>query len=186
MFKEIIFNATVPVKPEMLGEDKRKSLKESLKEIYEGKIVLKKYYFLKILEILDIGEGEIFEEDPNVYYPVKAKAIVFEPMLHEVVKGEIVDVTNFGIFIRFGPIDALAHISQITDEFLKYNKKTSTLVTEDNKKIIKIGDSAIARIIGISLDKGDKNKILLTLKQPGLGIVSWIKREKEKKAKDNK
>ncbi len=184
MFKEIIFESMVPVPPENLDKDRKDALMESLSAIYEGKIIQKKFYFLKALEILEFGDGEIFDEDPNVYYPVKAKALIFEPQLHEVVRGEIVEVSPFGIFVRFGPIDALAHISQITDEYLRYNKKTSVLSAEKDNKVIKMGEEVVARIIGVSLDKKDKNKILLTLKQPGLGVLSWIRREmKSKKEK---
>ncbi len=186
MYKEIEFFATVPVKPEDLNKDKEEAVMNALREIYESKIVDKKFFVLKIIDVLEVGEGEIFEEDPNVYYPVKAKCLVFEPLLHEVVRGEIVEVSNFGFFLRFGPIDALAHISQITDEFLRYDKKSSILVTEDNRKSIKMGDQVIARIIGVSLDKKETNKILVTLKQPGLGIVPWIKREKEIEKRNQK
>ncbi len=186
MYKVVTFEDVVPVNPEDLNLPKEEAVLKGLKEKYESQIVNKKYFFLQVLEIVERGEGIIYEEDPRVYYEVKAKALVFEPLLHEVVFGEIVDVTNFGVFVRFGPLDALCHISQITDEYLAYDKKSALLRAEQTKRTIKIGDTAISRIIGISLDKKNTNKILVTLKQPGLGITSWIKAEKEKKKKEEK
>lgn len=186
MYKIITFEDVVPVNPEDLIIPKEEAILKGLKQAYESKIINKKYFFLKVLEILERGEGMIYEEDPRVHYRVKAKALVFEPLLHEVIFGEIADVTNFGIFVRFGPLDALCHISQISDEYLAYDKKSAILRAEQSKRTIKIGDTAISRIIGISLEKKETNKILLTLKQPGLGIGSWIKAEKEKKRKDVK
>ncbi|NPA38271.1 MAG: DNA-directed RNA polymerase [Candidatus Nanohaloarchaeota archaeon] len=183
MYKLVEFEDTVPVKPEDLSKPREEAILESLRDMYESRIVDKKFFVLRILELLEKSEGYIYEEDPNVYYDVKAKALIFEPMLHEVVFGEVVDVANFGIFVRFGPLDALAHISQITDEYLSYDKKSAVLRAEQTKRLIKIGDTAIARIIGISLEKKETNKILLTLKQPGLGIISWLKTEKEKEKK---
>ena len=186
MYTEIIFEDVVPVPPELLGEDKKQAIIEVIKNKYEGKIIDKKRYILKIEEIKEIGEGEIYEDDPNVYYTITAKAIAFEPMLHEVIRGEVIEVTNFGVFVRFGPIEGLCHISQITDEYLSYDKKSAILKVENSKKILKAGEEVKARIIGISLDKKETNKILLTMKQPGLGVISWMKLDKAKKEKQKK
>ena len=47
--------------------------------------------------------------------------------------------------------------------------------------VIKKGDLCLARIVAVSY-KGDIPKIGLTMRQPGLGKLEWIKEEKKKSA----
>jgi DNA-directed RNA polymerase subunit E' len=51
---------------------------------------------------------------------------------------------------------------------------------------LKEGDLCIARIVAIS-HKGNEPKVGLTMRQPGLGKLEWVKEEKIKKeAEENK
>ena len=50
---------------------------------------------------------------------------------------------------------------------------------------MKAGDQCLARIVAVS-HKGDDPKIGLTMRQPGLGKIEWIKEEKIKNDKDAK
>ena len=45
-------------------------------------------------------------------------------------------------------------------------------------RILKKKDACLARVVAISY-KGDNPKIGLTMRQPGLGKVDWIKEEKQ-------
>lgn len=112
--------------------------------------------------------------------------ISFKPELQEVVEGEVVDVAEFGIFVRIGPMDALAHVSQIMEDYISYDRKQGVLIGKESRRSIKSGDRVRARIIAVSM-KG-KPKIGLTMKQPGLGKIEWIEEEvkKKEKAKANK
>jgi len=51
------------------------------------------------------------------------KHLTFYPKLQEIVQGEIVDITDFGAFVRIGPTDALLHLSQVMDDYLKSDVK---------------------------------------------------------------
>jgi len=99
------------------------------------------------------------------------------------VEGEVVDVVEFGIFVRLGPLDGLVHISQIMDDYVSYDPKNEMMVGRDTGKIIKKGDIVRARIIAVSLRETKKrgSKIALTMRQPGLGKIEWIEEEKKKK-----
>ena len=61
--------------------------------------------------------------DGATYHKVNFTALTFYPKLHEVVEGEVVEITDFGAFVRIGPTDALLHLSQITDDYLKSDVK---------------------------------------------------------------
>ena len=129
----------------------------------------------------EIGEGKILPEDPGVHYYAKFKLLTFKPESHEVVLGEVIDNTEFGSFIRIGPMDGLVHISQLMDDFVSYDAKKSVFSGKQTKKTLKEGDLVRARIISVSTK--EEQKIGLTMRQPGLGALHWIEEEKKKKKK---
>jgi DNA-directed RNA polymerase subunit E' len=114
---------------------------------------------------------------------VSFKALTFYPKMQEIVEGEIVEITDFGAFVRIGPTDALLHLSQITDDYLKSDVKQGVIVANQSAKSLKIGSKLRARVTAISLGKGSAmGKIGITCRQPFLGALEWIQ-EEIKKAK---
>ena len=75
----------------------------------------------------------------------------------------------------------MIHISQTMDDFVSYSD-TGVLTGKDGKKILTQGDKCVARIVAISY-KGEEPKIGLTMRQPGLGKLDWVKEEKIKSTK---
>jgi len=179
MYKLLTIKDTVRVEPEKLEHDLETAIKKSLEERYEGVANKKLGIVLSVVKILDIEDGIIKPADPAIYYPTTFQALVFYPELHEVVEGEVIENTEFGSFVNIGPLDGLVHISQIMDDFVSFDKKNSTFVGKQTKKILKEGDKVRARIISISW--GEQKRIGLTMRQPGLGSLQWIKDEKKKK-----
>ncbi len=177
MYKIIDVKDTVRVDPEKFNMGLKDSVYESLKEKYEGLLKPKMGFILSIEEVGDIGEGKVLPEDGAAYYPVEFEMLVFEPQEHEVVVGEVVDVTEFGGFVRIGPIDALIHISQVMDDYVNYDEKNDSLDGKESGKRLKNGDLVRARIISVSYSKD--NKVGLTMKQPRLGALKWIEENDE-------
>lgn len=184
MYEILTLEDEIRVPPKNFGLEANESIKKSLAERYENRIINNASVVLAITEILEFGEGQIEVEDAGIYYKVKFKAMAYSPRLHEVIEGEVVDITNFGIFVRFGPLDGLCHISQIINDFISFDKKSVTLACRDSHKIVKVGDIVRVRIIALSLEKKEVNKINLTMRQPGLGKLEWLEEEKEKKEKE--
>ena len=54
-----------------------------------------------------------------------------------------------------------------------------------SKRTLKQGDLCVARIVAIS-HKGEEPKIGLTMRQPGLGKIEWIKEDQQKKERNEK
>ena len=100
----------------------------------------------------------------------------------------VVETTSFGAFISLGPIDAMLHMSQITDEYIDYDEKNSRLVCKDTGRTIAVGDRVRARVVALSLNEREprESKIGLTMRQPGLGTLAWIEDEREKAEKERK
>lgn len=185
MFKILTVKDEVRVSPTKFDLELNEAVKQSLQETIEGKIEGETGVFLTITEVVNIGEGKIIPEDGAVYYPAEFKALVYRPELNEICHGEVVDITEFGAFVRIGPIDALAHVSQIMDDRIVYDQKNATLSGKKNAYKLKEGDIARARIVGVSLGKG-RSKVSLTMRQPGLGALEWIEKDKKKKDKVEK
>jgi len=173
MYSRITFEDKIKVPPQLLGGDVQEAIGESLKHQYEGELDPDVGVILSITNINEIGDGEIEPEDAGVYYPVECEAVSYVPDLHEVIIGEVSEITEFGAFIDLGPIEGLCHVSQIMDDYVSYNEEEHQLAGEDGSRTLQEGDVVKARVTGVSLDEGT-HKINLTMRQPGLGKLEWI------------
>jgi len=183
VYKIITIEDEVRVPPTKFGMDIKDAIKDSLEDQLEGKIKPDIGVFLAVTEILDVKEGKIIPNDGAIYYPSKLRVLVFNPEDQEVLPGVVVDITEFGAFIRIGPLDGLVHVSQIIDDRISYDAKNATFVARKSKKTLKEGDVVRCRIVGVSLGKA-QTKISLTMRQPWLGSMKWI--EADKKALEKK
>ena len=180
MYKRLTIEDSVRVPPEHLGSDVKESVLNGLKE-KEGEIHPELGVILGVESVEDIEGGDIEPEDAGIHYEATYQAVVFEPELHEVITGEVVDLTEFGAFIRIGPFDGLCHISQVTDDYMNLDEEAQMLVTDEQDKDLGVNDLVTTRIIAVSLGNQESNKINLTMRQPGLGKEEWIEEYEEEK-----
>jgi DNA-directed RNA polymerase subunit E' len=184
MYKILTIRDKVRVPPAKFGMNMNEAIKQSLQEQIEGKLHPEIGLFLAVTDILNVSEGEILPEDGAIHYTAECKALSFAPEVNEMIMGEVVDITAFGAFTRIGPMDALIHVSQVMDDKCTYNEKLATLIGK--KTGIKLQQGAIvrARVASVSLGKGGRSKIALTMRQPSLGAVEWIEKDKKAKKKE--
>ena len=171
----------IRVPPELIGKDIKDAVEESVREQFEGRTE-KEFVLLQLISIDDIGEGKIIPGDGGVYHKATFTMLAFEPKLHEVIEGKVTDITEFGAFIRIGPLDGMVHISQVMDDYITFSKSKS-LQGKESKKSLKIGDIVRARIIAVNLTNPKGAKLQLTMRQPYLGKIEWIKKEVNNNAK---
>jgi DNA-directed RNA polymerase subunit E' len=157
------------------------AVKSSLEDRWEGITDPKIGIVLSIISVKEVGEGKILHGDGAIYYPVTFEVLVYIPENHEVVIGEVIDVTEFGVFIRLGPVDGMIHVSQIMDDFVSYDAKNMVFTGRETKRTIKEKDVVRARIISVSVER--EYKIGLTTRQPGLGVLTWLEKEKKEAKK---
>ncbi len=172
----------VRVEPKLFGLPTAEAVEKQLKETYSDYYSKELGKTISVIEILDIGEGVIIPGDGAAYYNSKFKLLVWKPELHELVYGEISEITNFGAFIDMGSIRGMIHISQTMDDYVSFSKSNS-LAGKASNRTLKVGDECLARIVAIS-HKGQDSKIGLTMRQPGLGKLEWIKEDAIKKQKE--
>lgn len=172
------------IPPNRFEEPLEEVASEIINESYVGKIDKKMGLMVTVKDIEEIGVGKVIMGDGAAYHEVVFNALFFKPDLHEVVEGEVIEITEFGAFIRIGPMDGLVHVSQVTDDYITYDGKKGSLVGKESGKRLDEGDLVRARIVAISL-KGRREgvKIGLTMRQPGLGKFEWIEEEKRKSKK---
>jgi DNA-directed RNA polymerase subunit E' len=180
MFKKITVEDTVRVPPDRFGEPLEEVIVDLLNKNYLGITDKDAGTVLAITDVKQIGEGRIIMGDGASYHDVVFEALVYKPELNEVVLGEIIDIVDFGAFVRIGPLDALIHVSQVMDDFVGYDRKKRVLLGKEKKLSLKEGDKVRARIVSVGVKKGKSRKIGLTMRQPGLGKLEWLEEQIKK------
>ena len=179
MYRIVTISDTVRVPPKNFGSNMKDTITEILRNKYECKWDNDIGYILVIKDVNRIEVGRVIPGDGAAYHNIDFEVLVYTPKVHDVVDGEIVEILEFGAFMRIGPIDGLVHVSQVTNDFINFDKKNRTLTGKETKNILKEGDLARARIITLS-SKVEMTKIGLTMRQPYLGKFDWIEGEKTK------
>ena len=179
MYRIATIEDRIRVPPEKLGTDVSKALRAAIAEQMEGVLNSRLGMVLSVVAIDKIGEGRIMPNDPGVYYDCEFRLLSFKPEMNEIVEGEDIDNTEFGAFVRMGPMDGLVHISQLMDDFVSFDAKNSVFLGKESKRTLKEGDMVRARVISASFASGE-NKVGLTMRQSGLGGLSWIEDDKRK------
>ena len=132
-------------------------------------------YIIQVIDVDLDSVGKIIPGDGARYHKVNFSVLSFFPLLQEIVEGEIVEITDFGAFIRIGPTDALLHLSQITDDYLTSDVKQGIIQASQSQRTLKVGSKVRVRITAVSLGRGaSMGKIGVTCRQPFLGALEWI------------
>jgi DNA-directed RNA polymerase subunit E' len=183
MYRILKIKTKIMVPPTKFGLSLKKSIMESLTEKYEGMLNRTLGVGMVVTDVKEIGEGKVLPEDPSFHYPVVFELLVFKPEVNEILLGEVIDNTEFGSFVRVGPVDGLIHVSQLLNDYVSFDEKNSIFSGKESKKILKEGDAVRTRVISIAMQPSKENKIGLTMRQPGLGAINWIEDEKKKAKK---
>jgi DNA-directed RNA polymerase subunit E' len=173
----------VRVDPTLFGLPTSQAVEDQLKNTYEEYYDKELGSVVSVIDVIEVGEGVIIPGDGAAYYSSKFKLLVWKPELQELVHGIVDEITNFGAFINMGVMKGMIHISQTMDDYVSFSKE-GTLSGKASKRALKAGDLCLARVVAIS-HKGDDPKIGLTMRQPGLGKLEWVKEDSDKKRKDD-
>lgn len=175
MFNIIAVVDIVKIPPEKFGQDLELVANEELKVKYEG-IVSKDFGFvIAVINVQASLSGKIIPGDGSTYHAVTFSLLTYYPEVQRIVEGEVVEVEDFGAFVRIGPIDALLHVSQVIDDFISYDERQGSLNAKESGRVLRQGDIIRARVTVVSFMKGTSSgKIGLTTRQPFLGKIEWI------------
>ena len=173
----------VRIPPTLFGTSIKKAAINILKSKYESMVSPTLGYIIIILDAKVDPMGKIIAGNGGTFHRVTFDALTFFPQLQEVVHGELVDITDFGAFVRIGPADALLHLSQVMDDYLKSDVASGVILANQSGRTLKVGSTIRTRITAVSLGKAaTMGKIGITCRQPFLGADEWIAEEIKKLA----
>lgn len=169
----------VRVEPKYFGLPTKEAIEVQLNEGFVDRVMKEYGFIISVVSVDSITDGIIIPGDGAAFYKSQFKLLVWKPELHELVFGTIAEITNFGAFIQVGPAQGMIHISQTMEDYVSMSK-SGTLSGKASKRNLAKGDDCLARIVAISFKSGEP-KIGLTMRQPGLGKLEWIKEDKKRK-----
>ena len=185
MFQIIEVEDVVRVEPLDFSETLNKMAEKVLKLKYESTLSPDFGYVVLIIGVKADKVGKILPSDGATYHTVNFKLLTYLPKLQEVVEGDVVEITDFGAFIRIGPTDALLHLSQITDEYLNSDVRQGLITAQQSNRLINVGTRMRVRVTALSLARGSSmGKIGVTCRQPFLGANDWIEEDLKKSSND--
>ena len=171
----------VRIPPNLFGTGLKKAAESILKSKYESMINAELGYIIMVMDAKVETMGKMIPGDGGTFHRVEFQALTFYPKLQEIVQGELVDITDFGAFVRIGPTDALLHLSQVMDDYLKSDVASGMIIANQSGRTLKVNSAIRARITAVSLGKGaSMGKIGITCRQPFLGANEWIEEEIKK------
>src|SRR4030065_2834315 len=181
MFKLITLQDTIRIPPETFGHPLEKVGRDQVKSKYEGVVDEELGYVIAVTKVEVSPIGKIIPGDGATYHKVNFSLLTFYPVIQEIVEGDVVEIADFGAFVRIGPVDALLHVSQLMDDYISYDERQGVLMGKETKRKLTTGDRVRVRITAVSLGRsGGSGKIGVTARQPFLGKLEWIQKDVEK------
>ena len=171
--------------PRRFGENLDEVVLEICRETFEGTISKDLGLTIVVIDLIEIGPGRLVPGDGAAFFDVAFTTLNYLPEDREFIIGDVVEVTDFGVFLRLGCVDALCHVSQVADDFYSYSSKEGALLGRESGKRISVGDRVRARIIAVTIGKS-QIRVGVTMRQAGLGVESWVEEWKKASAKDQK
>ncbi len=179
MFKLFTIEGKIEIPPFLFDQEKTVSARIILSEDYEGIITRNYGFIIAIVDVLEVGKGIIIPGNANTFHEVVFTILAFRPTVSEVVEGTVVEIVDFGSFIRLGPLDGLVHVSQICDDYISFEQVGNRFIGKETGKILEVNDQIRAKIIAVSLGTGRSGKLGLTMRQKFLGKEEWIEADIE-------
>ncbi len=185
MYNVYTIRDVIRVPPKDFGMDLKEAVLKIAQQEYEGIVDEELGIVVAVKGVVSVGDGKVIPGDGAAYYLSELEMVGFKPELQEVVSGKVTEITEFGAFVKIGPIEGLVHVSQIMDDYINYDQKNGWFEGRDSQKKLIVDDSVLARIITSSLKNTVQNsKIGMTMRQIGLGKEDWV--EIDEKMKDKK
>jgi DNA-directed RNA polymerase subunit E' len=179
MFKLLTLKSVVRIPPASFGAHIEDAAFYILSEQYNGYIDGDNF-IVAVTNILEINDGRILHGDPYTHHPVKFQVLTYTPRLKEVIDGIVVEILDFGAFVRLGPTDGLCHISQVTTDYIEHESMAQRYIMRVGTRILAKGDIVRVKIAQSTMGSGRAGKIGVTMLDPLLGKKEWVDEERAK------
>lgn len=173
----------IRVPPAKFNKPLEEAVLEELREKYEGALVSMEHDGRALIGIVtailnaDVDPvGLVIPGDGASYHKVSLEALVFAPFEREVVEGEVVSVTRAGLYVNLSVLDGFVHINQVADERVVFDPARGSLLLEESRRYVDKGDVVRARVYVTGILPGKGLRMHMTMRQPGLGKLEWIRK----------
>ena len=164
---------TLRVPPNRFDQNLTEILLELARESLEERILEKLGFIVAVLEAGDITIGRLIPGNAGAFYDAEFKILSYIPERGEVIEGQVIELIDFGAFVRVSTIDALCHVSQMADDFFSYNSGQDILIGKQTNLTIRRDEIVRGRIVVVGLQR-NAIRVGVTMRQPGLGKLDWI------------
>lgn len=153
MFHLLEIQTKTSISPEQLdpSKDANELLLKRLRDKLEGRILKDIGLVVAVNSCNIMGEGEIPLRSPEVLFNASIKLLSFLPEEDEVTEGEVVNVTETGVFVNIGSIDAFWPRSRISDKRLTFNARKGTLENQKGKPVVKRKEKVRVKVNNIEI-----------------------------------
>ncbi|MCH2268013.1 DNA-directed RNA polymerase [Candidatus Thalassarchaeum betae] len=178
MYSLVTRDDTIRIPAEYIRQGRK--LEDHIDELaldaFEGRFDENEDYTLLTFDHEAVGRGKIIHGDGAIYQNVRFKALIFTMENNEVVDGAVSEISEYGAFVRIGPVEALLHKSQILDEPVQVNLGIRRIEGSKSGKHLEEGTPVRSRIVSKSINQNDprSSKIGLNCKMDGLGAFDWL------------
>jgi len=177
--------STLRIPPDKFNEPLDQVAFEIACQTYEGYYNRELGLIIAVIDVKVSEVGRIIPGDGATYHDAEVELLAFNPQQNEVVEGEVKDTAPFGLFVNLGPVEGFVHISQIIDDYVVYDHVRGSFMAKTKGRMVEKGDIIRARVVSIGFSQDKRAiRIGMTMRQPGLGKIEWIK--EPLKAKEGK
>src|SRR3989344_2541458 len=127
VYELFVIKDVVRVPRKEFGSDLKDAVLKIAQQEYEGIVDDELGIVVAVTQVNEVGEGKVVPGDGAAYYEAAFDVLTYKPEIQEVVAGSVSEITEFGAFVKIGPMEGLAHVSQIIDDYINHDAKNASL-----------------------------------------------------------
>ncbi|KAL5268231.1 hypothetical protein ACHWQZ_G002181 [Mnemiopsis leidyi] len=196
MFQLIELRNNVGIRPSLFKLEQTRAIKEVLNAKLANKVLFPHGLCIALHDIVQIGESFSFPGDAGTYTSVQFRYIVFRPFEEEVIIGKVRRSSPDGVWVTLGFFEDIFIPETYLQSPHKFDPEENCWVWEytdglethnlymDEReeirfRVVKVEFNDVAKGSQAAADSEEllPMKIIGTISEPGLGLLSWWKED---------
>lgn len=194
MFQLIILKNNVGLRPSLFKIEQTKAIKEVLNTKLANKVMFQQGLCVALHDIIEIGDSYSFPGDAGTYTAVRFRYIVFKPFEEEVLLGRVRRSSPEGVWVTLGFFEDVFIPGAYLQSPARFDSEENCWVWEyadgiethnlymDEKeeirfRVVKVEFNDVAKRKVSDGEDLLPMKIIGTVSEPGLGLLSWWKED---------
>ena len=148
--------------PSFFGPSMIEFLNRKLRDDVEGMCSGKYGYIIKVVAVLDVGQGKIMPGTGLAEFRSRYQAIVLKPFNGEVMDALVTNVNKMGFFAEVGPLSIFVSSHLLPLDYKFQPDANPPEFTSPTERLVK-GRKVRVRIVGTRVDANEIVRILVSL-----------------------